>query len=319
MSNTRRESKLAYLFPGQGSQYAGMGKAAAEAYPEARDVFESADRALGYSITRLCFEGPDEDLKLTENTQPAILATSVALHRVMTRAAGERPDFVAGHSLGEYSALVAAGALSPSDAAILVHKRGRYMQEAVPLGVGAMAAILGLSSAEVSSLCQEASRDEVVEPANLNGGGQVVIAGNRDAVERACKLAKERGARRAIPLSVSAPFHCRLMEPAAAQLAPELDQTPFSDFTTPLFTNVDAKPITSGREAREALKRQVVSPVRWEETIEAMASESVRRFVEIGPGRVLSGLVRKIVRDAEVSSVGEPRELEKYLAEVNIA
>ncbi len=318
MSNTSSKTKLAYLFPGQGSQYPGMGKRAAGLYPEARKVFELADSALGFAISSLCFEGPADDLKLTENTQPAILTTSVALHRVLLDAIGETPAFVAGHSLGEYSALVATGALSLSDAAVLVRRRGQYMQEAVPVGLGAMAAILGLSSRDVASVCRDASRDEIVEPANLNGAGQVVIAGNREAVDRACEIAKTRGARRAIPLPVSAPFHCKLMEPAAARLAPDLDETGFSNLAIPLFTNVDAKPITSGRDAREALKRQVVSPVRWEETIEAMASAGVRRFVEIGPGRVLAGLVRKIVREADVSSVSEPADLDKYLADMHL-
>jgi [acyl-carrier-protein] S-malonyltransferase len=318
MRYTSSKTKLAYLFPGQGSQYAGMGKGAAGVYPEACRVFELADSALGFAISSLCFEGPEDDLKLTENTQPAILTTSVALHRVLLDATGETPDFVAGHSLGEYSALVAAGALSLSDAVVLVGRRGQYMQEAVPVGVGTMAAIFGLSSGDVAAVCREASRDEIVELANLNGAGQVVIAGNREAVDRACEIAKTRGARRAIPLPVSAPFHCKLMEPAAARLAPDLDKTGFSNPVIPLFTNVDAKPITSGREAREALKRQVVSPVRWEETIEAMASAGVRRFVEIGPGRVLAGLVRKIAREADVSSIAEPADLEKYLADVNL-
>ena len=318
MSNTSSQTKLAYLFPGQGSQYPGMGKGAAGLYPEARKVFELADSALGFKISSLCFEGPADDLKLTENTQPAILTTSVALHRVLHDLTDETPAFVAGHSLGEYSALVAAGALSLSDAVVLVRRRGQYMQDAVPVGFGGMAAILGLSSRDVASACEEASRDEIVEPANLNGAGQVVIAGNRGAVNRACEIAKTRGARRAIPLPVSAPFHCRLMEPAAARLAPVLDETGFSNLSIPLFTNVDANPITVGRDAREALKRQVVSPVRWEETIEAMASAGVRRFVEIGPGRVLAGLVRKIVREADVTSVAEPADLDKYLAGVHL-
>ena len=318
MSNTSSQTKLAYLFPGQGSQYPGMGKRVAELYPEARKAFELADSALGFKISSICFDGPADDLKLTENTQPAILTTSVALHRVLHDVTGETPAFVAGHSLGEYSALVAAGALSLSDAAVLVRRRGQYMQEAVPVGAGGMAAILGLSSREVASACQEASRDEIVEPANLNGARQIVIAGNREAVDRACEIAKTRGARRVIPLPVSAPFHCRLMEPAAARLAPDLDETGFSDLAIPLITNVDANPITSGRDAREALKRQVVSPVRWEETIEAMASAGVRRFVEIGPGRVLAGLVRKIVREADVSSVSEPADLDRYLTDVHL-
>ena len=299
------EGKVAFLFPGQGSQKAGMGKEAFEAYDVARRVFEAADEALEFSLSTLCFEGPDETLKLTENTQPAILTTSTALAEVL-RASSVVPDYVAGHSLGEYSALVAARALDLPAAVTLVRQRGLYMQEAVPVGEGAMAAILGLPTDEVERVCRDAAEGRVVEPANLNGARQVVIAGHKDAVDRACELAKERGARRALALAVSAPFHCRLMEPAALSLAPDLAATCFSDLEVPLFTNVDAKPITSGEEARDALRRQVVSPVRWEEIVEAMASSGVTRFVEVGPGTVLSGLVRKVVRGAETFSVSSP-------------
>lgn len=293
-----------------------MGKEAFDTYDEARRVFESADEALGFALSTLCFEGPDEDLKLTENTQPAILTTSTALCEVLRRE-GVTPDYVAGHSLGEYSALVAVEALTLADAARLVRKRGRYMQEAVPVGEGAMAAILGLSAGEVEKVCQQAAEGQVVAPANLNGGRQVVIAGHKDAVSRACAAAKERGARRALPLAVSAPFHCALMEPAAAKLAPELDEIEIRDFAIPIFTNVDAKPITSGSAARDALKRQVASPVRWEEIVEAMASAGVRRFVEVGPGKVLSGLVKKIVKHAEINAVSSPEDL-KRLAEARV-
>jgi [acyl-carrier-protein] S-malonyltransferase len=289
-----------------------MGREAAERYPEARSVFARADRALGFSLSRLCFEGPEDELKLTENTQPAILTTSVALGEVL-RSMGARPDFVAGHSLGEYSALVMAGAFDLEEAVALVRKRGGYMQAAVPIGSGSMAAILGLPPAEVESVCREASTEEnIVEPANFNGAGQVVIAGHSDAVERACGLARERGARRAVPLAVSAPFHCRLMEPAARALAADLRKVVFRDLAVPLFTNVDARPISKGIEAREALIRQVASPVRWEESILAMAASGVTRFVEVGPGRVLSGLVRKIVKDATISSVSDPGEVERF-------
>lgn len=314
------QTKLAFLFPGQGSQKAGMGKLVADGYVEARKVFEAADRALGFPLSKLCFEGPDEELQLTENTQPAILATSTALERVLRRL-GTRPDYVAGHSLGEYSALVAAGALTLEDAVVLVRKRGRYMQEAVPVGAGAMAAILGLSAEDVAAACREAAEaagGDVVEPANLNGAGQVVIAGHRDAVARACEAARARGARRAIPLAVSAPFHCRLMAPAAEALAEDLDGIAFSDLEIPLYTNVDARAITKAAEARDALERQVASPVRWGETIEALAEAGVRRFVEVGPGRVLSGLARKLVRDAEVYSVDSPEAVEQFGIEARL-
>ncbi len=304
------EGKVAFLFPGQGSQAAGMGKETAASYEEARRVFEVADETLGFSLSTLCFEGPDDELKLTENTQPAILTTSTALSEVV-RAAGAKPDYVAGHSLGEYSALVAAGALSLERGLTLVSSRGRYMQEAVPVGVGAMAAVLGLSVEDMEGVCRDAAQNQVVELANLNGGKQVVIAGHQEAVARACELAKERGARRALPLAVSAPFHCRLMEPAAVKLKVDLDRTDFADLDVPLFTNVDAKPITTGAEAKDALFRQVVSPVRWEAIVEGMLSAGVRRFVELGPGKVLSGLVRKIAKDAETFSVSSPEGIQR--------
>lgn len=295
-----------------------MGLAAYSSRTEARRVFAMADEALGFALSKLCFEGPEEDLKLTKNTQPAILATSLALTEVVL-SSGLRPDFVAGHSLGEYSALVTAGGLDARDALLLVRKRGQYMQEAVPVGEGAMAAVLGLPAEAVASICEDVSSERIVEPANMNGAGQVVIAGHRDAVERACELSKERGAKRAMMLVVSAPFHCRLMAPAARALEKDLAETSFSELKVPLFTNVDAEPITTASAARDALARQVASPVRWEQTIERMAEAGVSRFVEIGPGKVLSGLVRKIVKDASVHPVATPEDAEKLLSEVHVA
>ncbi len=308
-------NKTAFIFPGQGSQYAGMGASVADIYPEAGDVFDRADRALGFSLSSLCFKGPEEELKLTENTQPAILATSIAIQRVLA-AKGLEPDFVAGHSLGEYSALVSAGSLRLEDALVLVRKRGRYMQEAVPVGVGAMAAILGLSADEVGEICIRAAETEVVEPANFNGAGQVVIAGHRVAVERASALAKENGARRVIPLPVSAPFHCQLMRPAAEKLREDLAATEFSSLKMPLVTNVDAVPIDESGDARDGLVRQVASPVRWEESIQRLATEGVTYFIEVGPGKVLSGLVRKIDRQARVANVEGPEGVDKILEEI---
>jgi len=308
-------SKLALVFPGQGSQQVGMGKAIAEERPEARQVFEEADGALGFPLSRLCFEGPEEELKLTENTQPAILTTSVALYRALA-SQGVEPDFVAGHSLGEYSALVASGALRLDDAVVLVRNRGRYMQEAVPVGEGAMAAILGLGLAEVQEICSQASDGEVVEPANLNAPGQTVVAGHAAAVQRASAAAKERGAKRVIPLSVSAPFHCRLMRPAQHRLERDLANVTVSDLRVPLVSNVDAAWVRTGAEAADALVRQVASPVRWEESVRRLVDEGVDQFVEVGPGKVLSGLVRKIAENVRVASIEDPNGLRRLLAEV---
>ncbi len=305
--------KIAFVFPGQGSQHAGMGRAIAEKYPVARAAFEEADRALNFGISRLCFEGPEEDLKLTENTQPAILATSIAVFRILEER-GIRPDFVAGHSLGEYSALVAAGSLRLGDAAGLVRRRGRYMQEAVPVGVGAMAALLGLDLAGVQSVCERAAEGQVVSPANMNSSGQIVIAGNREAVERAMILAREAGAKRAIPLPVSAPFHCALMKPAEERLSVDLDNLEFADLRCPLITNVDALPIQTGGEARSGLKRQVSRPVRWQESVERLLDEGVRAFVEVGPGKVLLGLIRSVDKSVTMLNADDENSVENTLS-----
>jgi [acyl-carrier-protein] S-malonyltransferase len=301
--------KIAFVFPGQGSQYAGMGREVAEKFPNARAAFDEVDEALRFPLSRLCFEGPEEDLTLTQNTQPAILATSVALFRVL-EGKGIRPDFVAGHSLGEYSALVAAGALTLSEAAPLVRRRGCYMQEAVPVGVGAMAALLGLDLPAVQSVCERAAQGQVVSPANLNSPRQIVIAGNREAVERAMTLAKSAGAKRAIMLQVSAPFHCALMMPAEKRLSADLDACSFSDLRVPLITNVDALPIRTGAEARDGVKRQVSRPVRWQETVQRLLDEGVRTFVEVGPGKVLLGLIRSIDKSVTMLNVEDEKSME---------
>lgn len=302
---------IAFVFPGQGSQYAGMGKDLAEAFPEARQVFELADRTLENSISRLCFEGPEEDLQLTENTQPAILATSVATFRILEER-GRLPDFVAGHSLGEYSALVAAGSLALIDALRLVRQRGRFMQQAVPVGTGAMAAVLGLEVAALEQICREAAQQEVVAPANINSPGQVVIAGHRGAVERAVELAKQRGARRVLPLPVSAPFHCELMKPAQLRLAQEIGKIAFQDLKIPLVNNVDAALVRLSDEARDGLIRQVSAPVRWTECVKRLVEAGVCTFVEVGPGQVLAGLIRKIAPSVQTISVSRREELEAY-------
>ena len=296
---------IAFVFPGQGSQKVGMGQALAEQLPECRETFDQADAALGMALSALCFDGPEERLRLTEHTQPALLAVSTATARAL-RARGVRPDFLAGHSLGEYSAHVAAGTLGFGDALRIVRSRGRYMQEAVPVGEGAMAAILGLDADRVARACEEAANGEVVSPANLNAPGQVVIAGARAAVERAGARAKELGARRVMPLPVSAPFHCALMRPAEERLAPDLNGLVVSDPAVPVVANVDAEPKRDGAAAIAALVEQVTAPVRWEQVVRRLASEGVDTYVEVGSGSVLSGLIRKIDREARVLSVGDP-------------
>jgi [acyl-carrier-protein] S-malonyltransferase len=300
--------KVAFVFPGQASQYPGMGKELAEKYAVARAVFDEADKALGFSISKVCFEGTEEELKLTANTQPAILTSSVAVHRVLAEK-GLAPDFVAGHSLGEYSALVAAGALKFSDAVQLVRKRGAYMQEAVPPGVGAMAAIMGLSPAVVADACKRAAEGEVCSAANLNSPEQTVISGHAGAVKRAVEIASQLGAKRAVILPVSAPFHSALMMPAQERLAEELHKTEFFALREPLVTNVDADTIESGSEARDALIRQVTTPVRWEESVRMLIDEGVNTFVEVGPNRVLTGLLRQIERSVAALNVEDEKSL----------
>ena len=300
---------IAFVFPGQGSQKVGMGRALADAHPDSRAVFEEADAALGESLSALCFDGPEDRLVLTENTQPAILTVSVAALRLL-ESRGIRPDIVAGHSLGEYSAHVAAGTFGFADAVRVVRRRGRYMQEAVPVGTGAMAAILGLDRDGVAAACAEAAEGDVVAPANLNAPGQVVIAGSAAAVARAGAAAKARGAKRVIPLPVSAPFHCALMKPAEDRLAPELRALAVSAPRVPVVANVDAEPKTDGPAAIDALIRQVSAPVRWEDVVSRLASAGVRAYVEVGPGAVLSGLIRKIDREARVVNLESPADLE---------
>jgi [acyl-carrier-protein] S-malonyltransferase len=308
-------SKLAFLFPGQASQYPGMGRDLAENFPESRAVFDEADSALGFSISKLCFEGDEEALKLTENTQPAILTVSVAAYRAL-ESRGIQPDFAAGHSLGEYSALVAAGALEFADAVKLVRQRGRYMQEAVPAGEGAMAAILGLSPADVTEVCKKAAEGEVVAPANLNSPEQTVIAGNAAAVKRAVEIASQSGAKRAVILAVSAPFHCALLMPAQKRLEPDLRSVNFSGLRFPVITNVDAESIESGEEARESLIRQVTQPVRWLESVRDMIDSGVSVFVEVGPGKVLAGLLRQIDRSVRCFNVEDAAGLKSTLEKI---
>jgi [acyl-carrier-protein] S-malonyltransferase len=306
-------SKTAFLFPGQGSQFAGMGKSLSDAYSEARAVFEEADDALGFPISKMCFEGPDEDLKLTENTQPALLTVAVAAYRVLEKS-GMKPDYTAGHSLGEYAALVAAGCLGFSDAVRAVRKRGQFMQKAVPPGVGAMAAILRLPEGKLDGILAEAAKDEVVSAANFNSPDQVVIAGHKGAVERAAELAKAAGAKRAVMLPVSAPFHCALMKPAQDKMKPELDAIQFHDLRFPLINNWQAREIMAGAEAKEGLLHQIPSPVLWTQTIRHLASQGVVHCFEVGAGSVLTGLLRSIDPALKGTKFGEADDMEKVNA-----
>jgi len=304
-----RQSAIAYIFPGQGSQNPGMGKDLAENFPAARMVFEEVDEALGFQLSHLCFEGPAEALQLTENTQPAILTVSVAALRAMQAEGLPAPDYAAGHSLGEYSALVAAGAIGLADAARTVRARGRYMQEAVPAGFGAMAAVMGLKLADIERVCQEAAGNQVCAPANINSPNQVVIAGNAEAVDRATEGLNAIGAKRVIKLNVSAPFHCALMMPAQERLAMDLAALGIDDLRIPLVRNVDAAEIAKGTQARDSLVRQVSSPVRWLESVQALIGKGVNTFIEVGPGKVLSGLMRQISREATSHHVEDAASL----------
>jgi [acyl-carrier-protein] S-malonyltransferase len=309
---------IAFVFPGQGAQKVGMGQSLAGRFPICRDVFAEADNALGASLSTMCFEGPADALLLTENTQPAILAMSVAVLRLV-ESHGVRPSFAAGHSLGEYAAHVAAGTLSFADALRTVRVRGRYMQEAVPLGEGAMAAILGLDADDVARACAEAVTalsGRVVSPANLNAPGQVVIAGHADAVALAGDRARALGAKRAIPLAVSAPFHCALMKPAEDRLAPELRALPASNPKFPVVANVDAEPKRDAHSSIEALIKQVSSPVRWEQVVKRLIADGATTFVELGPGSVLAGLIKKIDRGVKVMSVEDVQGLEAALLQL---
>jgi [acyl-carrier-protein] S-malonyltransferase len=303
----------AFLFPGQGSQYVGMGKSLCEVYPAARHIFEEADQALGFPLSELCFEGPEDQLKLTENTQPALLTVSTAAHCVLS-AKGITADFVAGHSLGEYSALVAAGSLKFADAVKLVRKRGQYMQQAVPPGVGAMAALLKLPEGKLDAILQEAAQGEIVSAANLNSPDQIVIAGHAGAVNRAMELAKAAGAKRAVLLPVSAPFHCALMKPAQEMLTVDLNATNFSDLAQPLINNWQARAVTTGAEARDGLFQQVPNPVRWTESIRYLAAQGVTEFIEVGAGGVLTGLLKNIDSSLRGARFGEAGDWDKLSA-----
>ena len=302
-------AKIAYIFPGQGSQAVGMGKDLFDNFAAAREVFEAADDALGFSLSEMCFSGDEVDLQLTANTQPAILTASIAAYTAARAEGLPEPDMVAGHSLGEYSALVAAGVLDFADAVQTVRKRGTYMQEAVPVGVGAMAAILGLDVPAVEAGCAEAAQGQVCSPANINSPSQIVIAGNSDAVDGACEILKERGAKRAIRLNVSAPFHCALMMPAQERLAADLARLEYGEFIFPVVHNVDAVANTDAAAVCDRLTRQVSSPVRWLQTIENMSAAGVGNFIEIGPGKVLTGLVRQINKEVVYSNIENSESL----------
>ncbi|ACM20963.1 malonyl-CoA--acyl carrier protein transacylase [Geotalea daltonii FRC-32] len=308
-------SKKAFIFPGQGSQFAGMGKDLADNFKKAALVFEEADDALNFKLSRLCFDGPEEDLRLTANTQPAILTASIAALRVLEEETSLKADFMAGHSLGEYSALVAAGAIKFADAVRTVRARGTFMQEAVPVGVGSMAAILGVEPEVLAEICSEAAQGEVVAPANFNSPGQIVIAGNSGAVNRAIEIAKGKGFRKAMLLPVSAPFHCALMIPAGERLAGVLEPVVVSPLTVPVVTNVEASANSDAGRVKELLVRQVSAPVKWDASVGAMIAAGVDKFVEIGPGKVLAGLVKRIDKSIATSNVQDQESLRALIQE----
>jgi len=309
---------IAYIFPGQGSQYPGMGKDLAANFGSAQQLFEELNDSLHFDIAQLCFEGSGEDLQLTENTQPAIFSVSAVAYRVMESEGFPRPDFVAGHSLGEYSALFGAGSFAAAQAVRTVRARGRYMQEAVPVGVGAMAAVLGADLEAIEKACAGAAQNQVCAPANINSPGQVVIAGHAEAVERAGELLKERGAKRIVKLNVSAPFHSNLMMPAQERLAIDLETVRLNNLAAPLVTNVDAAVINTGNEARDALVRQVSSPVRWLESMQLLLREGVDTFVEVGPGKVLCGVMRQIDRRVKCFNIEDAASLKNTAAALGI-
>lgn len=312
--HANRKRSVGLLFPGQASQFAGMGKELHDAHPLAREVFEEASDAVGVDLAALCFRGSEEELRLTENAQPCIFTVSVAAFRVLERETGLLPLCAAGHSLGEYSALVSAGAVPLAEAARILRLRGRYMQEAVPDGQGAMAAVVGLAPEAVEAICRAVADKGVVEPANLNGADQIVISGTAEGVAAACDAARAAGAKRAFPLAVSAPFHCSLMKPAAERLAPDLAAASWRELRFPVFANVTASPYPSEREAAGLLFRQIVSPVRWEECVRGMRAAGVGAFLEVGPGKVLSGLARRIDRDAPTAAFCAPSDFGAVLA-----
>ncbi len=313
MQIENRKSKIAFIFPGQGSQAVGMGKDLFDNFSASRRIFEEADDALGFSLSEMCFSGTAEDLALTANTQPAILTVSVAAFRALESEGFPIPDFVAGHSLGEYSALVAGGAMDFSDAVKTVRKRGNYMQDAVPFGVGAMAAILGLPLETVEIACEEAKQGQVCSAANINSPSQIVIAGNTEAIDRAIEILQKRGAKRAIKLNVSAPFHCDLMLPAQEKLAADLQAVNFQDLTVPIIENVSAEANVKGVRVRTALTKQVSKPVRWAQSIENLLVEEVETFIEVGAGKVLTGLVKQISRDVRCLNVENSTNLKEAI------
>lgn len=305
-------SKIAFIFPGQGSQYSGMGRELAETFSVSRQVFEEADDALGFKISKICFSGSEDELKLTANTQPAILTSSIAVLRAVESETGLVADCFAGHSLGEYSALVASGAVSLADAVRTVRARGTFMQDAVPVGTGSMAAMLGIEKDILEEICQEAADGEIVSPANFNSPGQIVIAGNSGAVNRAIEIAKGRGFKKTMILPVSAPFHCKLMKPAADRLSDVLEQIEVSDMKKPVVANADAAPNLDKDRIKPLLVTQVCAPVLWDQSVTVMAGINISKFIEIGPGKVLSGLVKRITKEVETSNIEDVAGLKLY-------